>query len=235
MGAPLSILPRANYGGPMFHLTEAVGEDFDVEKLRHAQAVGWQILRAVANELRPGSTLKDAKRLLAAQMKNAGLVKHWHPPQLRLGKSSICHFNAPPVSDAPLQTNDIFFLDIGPLVGGYEADVGRTFTLGDDPDMKRCARDAATIHKEGIAHWLDTKCSGAELYTWTQARADALGWQLQREGATGHRVGDFPHHRFSRKHLINCDFSVAPNRWIYEVHLRDRHDRFGAFYEDLLA
>jgi len=88
----------------MFHQTEGVGETFDVALLHHAQRVGWDILNAVAADIKTGSVQAEVKA---------------SPAQLRLGRNTVCGFNKTPVSDAPLAEDDIFFIDIGVLVDGY--------------------------------------------------------------------------------------------------------------------
>lgn len=209
---------------------EEVGDAFEVEKLHRARVEGWALLDALAAKVRPGHTTADVKRMLGEL--SAGR-KFWHPAQLRLGVNTTCHFGEPAISDEPLKDTDIFFLDLGLIVDGYESDVGRTFVLGEDAELRRCADAARTIHRDGVEHWLRTRCTGAQLYEWTRARAKALGYGLTEIEADGHRIGDFPHHRFSEAHLVQCDFTPRADRWIYEVHVTD--GRIGGFYEDLLS
>lgn len=223
---------RLGYPPSVFHQSETVGEAFDVARLHAAQRETWSVLSRLAQQVRPGMITADVKRMLRELTVGQ---KHWHPGQLRLGQNTLCYFNQPALTDEPLKDSDVFFIDIGLVVDGYEGDCGRTFVLGSDPEHLRCAADAERVHQEGVQHWLQTQCSGRKLYEFTRARAEARGWMLSEQKADGHRIGDFPHSRFSRAHLIACDFSVAPDRWIYEVHLVDPNRRFGAFYEDLLS
>jgi methionine aminopeptidase len=47
--------------------------------------------------------------------------------------------------DLTLAENDIFFIDIGPVLLGHEADVGASFAVGNDPDMHACAAAARDL------------------------------------------------------------------------------------------
>jgi Xaa-Pro aminopeptidase len=217
------------------HDEEKVGPDFSLEKLARARAATWRVVQAIAQAVRPGHGQEDVRCLLVQAMASENIEKSWHPPQLRLGPSTCCPFGAPARSDAPLAENDIYFIDLGLIVAEHEGDCGQTFVLGDDEDMKRCAADAERVHREGVAFWRESRCSGHGLYQWTRARATALGWTLALTKADGHRIGDLPHHRFFKGNLADRDYTPAADRWIYEVQLIDPAGRFGAFYEDLLV
>ena len=216
------------------HAEEAVAENFDVAKQDEAQRVTWQVLHMVAAQVRPGHRVQDLRALLTGALATHQVEKMWHPPQLRLGKSTRLGFGLPAVDDAPLAQDDIFFVDIGPIVAGYEGDCGETFALGDNTEMQRCAADAKRVHGEGLALWRRTRCTGEALYTWAGARARELGWDLALQEADGHRIGDLPHHRFFEGNLAGRSYVPEGDRWIFEVQLLERNGCFGAFYEDTL-
>lgn len=214
---------------------EAVGEGFSTAHQHEAQRVTWRVLEQTAQNVRPGHCVADVRALLERAMAEHGVDKAWHPPQLRLGASTCCPFNAAALSKAPLEEEDIFFLDLGLIVQGHEGDCGRTFTLGDNAEMQRCAADAQRMHAEGVAKWCDTQCTGKALYAWARERASELGWQLALHHADGHRIGDLPHRRFFKGNLAGRSYTPASERWIFEVQLLDPQRRFGAFYEDMLS
>ena len=214
---------------------EGVSEKFDAERFLAARARAWELLHELASFIRPGHTTAAVGAELKQLLKRAGVAKQWHPPQLRLGRDTMCPFNADPLADEPLRENDIFFLDLGLLIDGHETDVGKAFVIGEYDDASACAQASEEVHREGVAYWRRTKCSGVELYRFAKERAAARGFELSLDGASGHRLGDFPHHVFSRLHLRKWEAPIAPERWVFEVHLIDPRWRFGAFYEDLLA
>lgn len=106
-------------------------------------------------------------------------------PQLRLGRDTTCAFNDDPVADEPLRENDVFFLDLGLLIDGHEADVGRTFVIGDFDDARAGVQASEEVFQEGRAHWLRTNCSGAELYRFAAQRASARGFSSRSTGRAG--------------------------------------------------
>jgi hypothetical protein len=133
-----------------------------------------------------------------------------------------------------LAKNDIYFFDIGPIFHGHEGDVGRPFTVGQDPEMAKCCKDAGEIWLEVRDHWAQKGVTGAELYAFARLRTVARGWLLTLEKANGHRIADFPHAARNRGSIEGFDQNPAANRWILEIQIRHPHKPFGAFYEDLL-
>ncbi|MBS1960797.1 MAG: hypothetical protein JST04_01170 [Bdellovibrionales bacterium] len=54
------------------------------------------------------------------------------------------------------------------------------------------------------------------------------------EKVDGHRMADFPHHRYAKERLAEVPFVPSPDLWVLELQLNDPANRFGAFFEDLL-
>jgi methionyl aminopeptidase len=71
------------------------------------------------------------------------------------------------------------------------------------------------------------------VYELLKRRSSELGYDLL-EDVAGHRVGDFPHHRFSKSNLADLAFIPTDSLWILEVQIVDKQKRFGAFFEDIL-
>ncbi|MFI6173374.1 hypothetical protein ACIBCN_41815 [Nocardia sp. NPDC051052] len=87
--------------------------------------------------------------------------------------------------------------------------------------------------------------TGDQLYTWVAEQAAAQGWELTAAIA-GHLVGEFPHKQISGTELTSyvAAGSTPPMRrldpkgrvchWILEIHLVDRANNIGGFFEQLL-
>jgi Xaa-Pro dipeptidase len=61
-----------------------------------------------------------------------GIEKYWHKRIVRSGINTLCpDADNPP--DLTLQSDDILFLDFGPVFEEWEADFGRTYVIGNDP------------------------------------------------------------------------------------------------------
>jgi Xaa-Pro aminopeptidase len=197
--------------------------------------------------IRPGVTERALSReihALAADM--FGVKAHWHKRVVRAGANTLMQYDKSP-PDLTIQEDDIVFLDLGPVFAAWEADFGRTYVLGSDPVKRRLRDDLAVIFAKAKAHYEATPdITGAELYEFARALAEAAGWEFGGDIA-GHLVGEFPHERapggkfFSHirpenPERLNDPFASGQKRhWILEIHLVDRTRRFGGFYEELLT
>ncbi len=213
---------------------ETVGELFQSDLLQFARDKTLQVIQKAAEMVRPGMTEKEAKDLIQKLQAELGAPKSWHPPQIRFGENTLLSFGKPGKESIVLKENDVFFFDIGPIFESHEGDVGRTFSLGSDPEMIRCCADSEVIWHEVREHWLQTRNSGRKLYEFASACAEARGWILTLEKANGHRIADFPHAAKIRGSVEEFEQTPAPNRWILEIQIRHPERSFGAFFEDLL-
>ncbi|MER7004739.1 M24 family metallopeptidase [Dactylosporangium sp. NPDC000555] len=187
--------------------------------------------------------VSDAIRDLAGEL--FGVDRFWHKRIVRSGEHTLRPYaDNPP--DREMTADDIVFCDFGPILDGWEADLGRTFVLGDDPAKHRLRDDLATIFAAGQRHFLDhPEITGGQLFTHVETLAADAGWELGAAFA-GHLVGDFPHERIDgdKVSLYITPGNDLPMRrldpggnlchWILEVHLVDRGRGFGGFYEQLL-
>lgn len=195
----------------------------------------------------PGATeraVSDRIRDLGAEL--FGTDRHWHKRVVRSGENTLKPYAENP-PNRTIQTDDVVFVDLGPIFAEWEADVGRTYVLGDDPVKKRLRDDLPLIWDAGRAHFeAHPDISGAELYAHVVGLAQAAGWEFGGPHS-GHLVGEFPHELVDGERI---DSYIAPGsdhpmrrldpsgrrcHWILEVHLVDRERRIGGFYEQLLT
>lgn len=207
--------------------------DFSRDAFLRARSLAWEALREVAALVEAGMKEADVQALLKTALASRGSEKPWHKPVVRLGSDTTKTFH--PLSDPDLRLGktDIFFLDIGPVWDGYEADVGDTFALGQDEEMIRCAEDSRVLFDIVRKEWKSSGRSGADLYSFAQDQAKQRGWDLVMD-VDGHRLGDFPHHAHFRGGMSEVDFRPSADAWVLEIQLRHPKREFGAFYEDLL-
>lgn len=187
--------------------------------------------------------LSDEIRDLAADM--FGVTRHWHKRVVRAGENTLQPFHADP-PDRVMADDDIAYLDLGPIFEEWEADFGRTFVLGDDPD-KHALRDALPgVWQAGRAYFDDhTEITGSQLYAHVVGLARAAGFEFGAPIA-GHLVGEFPHKKISGddaqfyitagsdQPMRRTDRTGRVCHWILEVHLVNPSRGFGGFYEQLL-
>nr|WP_323449996.1 M24 family metallopeptidase [Streptomyces sp. YSPA8] len=196
--------------------------------------------------VRPGvgeRETSDRIRDLANDM--FGTTKHWHKRIIRSGPNTLSPYKDNP-PDRVIAPDDIAFVDFGPIFEEYEADFGRTYVLGDDPDHHRLLRDLPRIFDAGRAHFAaHPDITGAQLHTEVERLVTEAGWTIGT-WYTGHLVGEFPHETIdgakaesyitpdNHTPLRRTDRAGRVCHWILELHLVDRERGFGGFYEQLL-
>jgi Xaa-Pro dipeptidase len=221
--------------------------------LQAAEAGGMAMFDAIerAGLVAPGKTEKELDdEIYILARRDFGVNTHWHKRVVRAGVNTVCIFSDTP----PLQTiapNDVVYLDLGPVFASgndqWEADIGRSYALGSDPDKKRLVADLPRLFDVVKAHHnTSPDITGAELYAFAQKTAAEAGWIF---GGTiaGHIVGEFPHaqrvpgdkdlHRIAPrnpKRLRDPDDNGNERHWILEIHLVDKSRTYGGFYERLL-
>ncbi len=194
-----------------------------------------------------GRSERDVEQDIYALAAQAfGVAKHWHKRIVRSGPNTVCVFSEdPPIRQ--IASDDTVFLDLGPVFDEWEADVGRTYVLGNDLEKHRLCADLPRIF-DLIREYYDQHpdVTGAELYAFAQGCAETAGW-LFGGAIAGHIVGEFPHalipgekdlYRISPANthrMREPDGLGQEKHWIIEVHLVDRARMFGGFYERLLV
>jgi Xaa-Pro dipeptidase len=225
-----------------------IDENIRVERLLDAQAKAAQLFDEIERRalIRAGvgeAALSDEIRDLAADL--LGVTAHWHRRIVRAGENTLQPFREHP-PDRVIADADIVFLDLGPIFEEWEADFGRTFVLGDDPD-KLAVRDALPRVWQAGRDYFNSHpdITGAELYDHAVELARAEGFEFGSHIA-GHLLGEFPHKKIfgndtewyitpgSNKPMRRTDRDGRVCHWILEIHLNDPARRIGGFYEQLL-
>lgn len=214
---------------------EKTGAGFDPEKLLAAREKTFQAVREIASVIRVGMAEEEAYELAKGAIARLGAEKNWHRPWIRFGSNTLKPYGELSEPGVRLGSNDIFFIDIGPVWNGYEGDGGDTFVTGNDPEMARCASDVKAIFNAVKEKWAEGKVTGIELYEFAQKAAAGRHWVLGLKEAAGHRLSDFPHAVHYRGVMGDIDFHPSPSAWMLEIQIRHPEKPFGAFYEDLLV
>jgi Xaa-Pro aminopeptidase len=223
-------------------------EDERASRLLDAQAKAVALFDAVVARGiiaagRGEQAASDQIRDLANEM--FGTTKHWHKRIVRSGPHTLFPYRENP-PDRIIAADDIVFADFGPIFEEFEADLGRTYVLGEDPVKHRLAADLPVIFGAGRRYFAGhPDITGAQLYAEVARLAGQAGWSLGNVHA-GHLVGEFPHEKIDG---ADIESYIAPGNttamrhpdklgrqchWILEIHLTDTGRRFGGFYEQLL-
>jgi Xaa-Pro dipeptidase len=241
-------LPRRP-GSREFQRGRVVTDDLRLRALMDAENKAMALLDAIeaAGLIRAGRSEQMVERdIYALADQSFGVKQHWHRRIVRSGINTLkIAADDPPVLE--IAEDDTVFLDLGPVFEAWEADVGRTYAIGSDPEKHRLCRDLPLMF-DRFKEYFDTHpgVTGAELYDFACRSAEAAGWLFAGKIA-GHIVGEFPHARLpgERDHyrigptnntrMRDPDALGQTKFWILEVHLADQARSFGGFYERLLV
>jgi hypothetical protein len=153
---------------------DSVGPAWSLPAMRAAQAQAWTAIERLAAAIHPGLRESEAKALGEAIMADLGMGQAWHPMMVRFGANTLRVFSDRGGEDLALAENDIFFIDIGPVLLGHEADVGASFAVGHDPEMHACAAAARDLWHRVAAIWNQGAVRGTALYA--RAEQEARPW-----------------------------------------------------------
>jgi len=212
---------------------EAVGVKFSMPGMLHARNQTFAAIERISAGVHPGMTEQQACDLARLTLQEMGMDRTWHQILVRFGESTLKIFKEKIVPEQVLAENDIFFIDLGVVWDGHEGDAGDSFVVGDDAEMRACAKAARDLWQDVSQYWKQTQTSGQELYRYAHERAVAMGWRLNLD-ITGHRVSDFPHSIHRAGDLGELSTCPSSGLWILEIQIAHPTRPFGAFYEDLL-
>lgn len=216
--------------------------------LQDAQDKALALFEEIGRDLiRPGISEKQlSDEIHELGNKRHGVRTHWHKRVVRSGPNTLMPYAENP-PDRIIESDDILFVDLGPVFEEWEADFGRTYVLGDDPIKKKLQGSLEPVWNATKARFNEKPdMTGEELYAIACKLAQEAGWEFG--GAhSGHLVGSFPHERIPNDKISlyitkgNDQPMKQPGKdgkmrhWILEVHLVDRGREIGAFMEQLLT
>jgi Xaa-Pro aminopeptidase len=172
---------------------------------------------------------------------------HWSKKIVRTGINTLQPFIANP-PDLVIKESDILFFDFHPVFEGWEADLGRTYVLGNDTLKLKIKKDVeAAWHEANAWYFKQTNLTGAEYFNYVTDLAKRYGYEFGNAIA-GHIVGHFPHeqpddpndlcldvHPDNNADILQLDKYGNKRHWILELHFVDRVNNIGAFFEQLLT
>jgi Xaa-Pro dipeptidase len=164
-------------------------KDADEHELhRRAAAVVDRALARLASEIRPGRTEADLASVVAQILHSEGAEDVGFAPAVLAGANSALPHGSPGRHE--LAAGDLLIVDIGAAVGGYHADITRTYVVGAEPDARQrelfeVVREA---HQAGIAAAKPgTPCREVDLAARSVIEAAGLGEHFVHR--TGHGLG----------------------------------------------
>jgi Xaa-Pro dipeptidase len=218
-------------------------------RLLQAHDMAADLLRAAESEnlFRAGVTeLELSREIQSLGQGMFGTFKHWHKRIVRAGPNTLSTFGDTP-ADLRIQADDIVFVDLGPMFEAWEADIGRTYVIGADPDRIRLRDSIEAAWFAGRDYFKANRdrVTGADMYELAVEAARASGY-VYPNWHCGHLIGSFPHevvqgetrenylHPGNHKPLSHPDGGGNPRSWIYEIHFVDPERGYGGFFEQWL-
>src|SRR6185369_6538061 len=113
------------------------------EKLLKAQYISVQLFKAIEESdlIVAGKSEEELTAdVCDLALKRFGIEKHWHKKIVRSGKNTLAIYPDNPPNRI-VEKDDILFIDLGPIVEDYEADIGRTYVLGNNSKKLKLKKD----------------------------------------------------------------------------------------------
>ncbi|MCF8060556.1 MAG: aminopeptidase P family protein [Bacteriovoracaceae bacterium] len=206
---------------------ETIGHSFNPNLFEKARLEAWELINKVASKVEIGMSEGDLLKVLEYDSQH--VERWWHPTKIRFHQNTICSFRDTSTPNIKLEKDNLFFLDIGPVFYDHEADVGQTFKLG-DPSFKNPAQELFSELKQ---YWMNEGLSGKALYELACEIAERKNLIFNLKMA-GHRLSEFPHALHHKGPLKDWSETISSKRWVLEVHLLEKDQSLGYFFEDLL-
>jgi hypothetical protein len=144
--------------------------------------------------LRPGRTEREIEQdIYAIALEQFGVEKHWHKRIVRAGVNTLTiAAENPPVRT--IAADDIVYVDLGPVFEDWEADLGRTYILGNHPGSPLVAA-LPVIFEQVQAHYHATPDIRIIRLRLSRGRRRRVEVRRGDRGTFGQRVRACPHSR----------------------------------------
>lgn len=221
----------------------------NAHSLRQAEVTTLRLFKAVeaAGLIVAGKTESQlASEIDELGRKHFNIEQHWHKKIVRAGRNTLSIYRDDP-PDRVIEADDILFIDFGPIVAGYEADLGRTYVLGNDPVKQKLKADVERAWYALQAFYREQhSLRASDLFHRAVQKAKESGWTFTGDIA-GHIIGLYPHeqpddpksleldiHPDNDKDIFARDAQGNKRHWILELQFVDRALGIGAYFEQLL-
>src|SRR4051812_3066103 len=150
-------------------------------KLMEAEEKATELFKAAEDRglIVAGKTEKQLNNEIFALAKELfGIEKYWHKRIIRAGANTLQPYNENP-PDLVIQENDILFFDFGPIFEDWEADLGRTYVIGNDALKHKLRHDIEAAWHEAKEWFLQqTTLTAAAFYDYVVKLAEKFGWEF---------------------------------------------------------
>jgi Xaa-Pro dipeptidase len=122
----------------------------ELDLMRSAVAVTERALRATIDQIRVGTTEREVASMLRLELLRAGGDAMAFSPIVVAGPNAALPHATP--SDRPIRAGETLIVDCGASIGGYAADITRTFVIGElDRELSRVYEVVQSANRAGRA------------------------------------------------------------------------------------
>ncbi|WP_449477406.1 M24 family metallopeptidase [Streptomyces abikoensis] len=176
----------------------------ELQGFKEVQRLAYECAEAVAAQLRPGVTEREAARMQRDWLHGRGVRDWFHLPFAWFGdRTAFAGFRVPLQffpTGRRLEPGMPFILDMAPVHRGFTADIGYSGRLGPDPLHDRMLDDLGE-HRELILRGVRERRSLRELYEEVDRLMVRQGYANRHRaypfGVIAHKVGRVPERRWS--------------------------------------
>jgi len=162
-------------------------DEHELEQMRRAVAVTESALETTMRQVEAGMTEREVAARLMVEMLLAGGEGMSFPPIVVAGPNSASPHATP--GDRPIRPGDPIVVDCGATVGGYAADITRTFAIGAlEPEMARIYEVVRAANEAGRA-MAGPGVTAEEVDRAARAVIDDAGYGEYFVHRTGHGLG----------------------------------------------
>ncbi|MGK5544952.1 M24 family metallopeptidase [Streptomyces sp. URMC 127] len=176
----------------------------ELQGFREVQRLAYDCAEAVAAQLRPGVTEREAARMQREWLHGRGVRDWFHLPFAWFGdRTAFAGFRVPLQffpTGRQLEPGMPFILDMAPVHRGFTADIGYSGCLGPDPLHDRMLDDLGE-HRELVLRGVRERRSLREIYEDVDRLMARQGYANRHRaypfGVIAHKVGRVPERRWS--------------------------------------
>ncbi|MEU9372325.1 M24 family metallopeptidase [Streptomyces sp. NPDC048255] len=176
----------------------------DLSGFREVQRLSYACAEAVAAQLRPGVTEREAARMQREWLRERGVRDWFHLPFAWFGdRTAFTNFKIPLQffpTGRKLEPGMPFILDMAPVYKGYAADIGYSGSLGLNPVQDRLMSDLRA-HRELILEQVRERRSLREIYENVERLMNRQGYANRHRaypfGVIAHKIDRVKERRWS--------------------------------------
>lgn len=221
----------------MVYKADTVDEYFEAQDLsliEEAMSKSKLVLDEIIDQIKPGKKESDLYAVAKDIYNDHGILRSWHNPYIRFGENTCLTYADISLIDLTLKDEDIAFVDIGPIFGDIEGDLGRTIQFGENEKHKKIIAASEELFEVGLQFFKQCNPTGIAMQEFIEINARKMGYQSIL-GSCGHLLGLFSHGACWNKGIAEYPNEMQSGIWILEIHIVDPQGKIGAFYENLLV